>query len=105
MSEPIINPMIFYWIDVLSWTKILTCVAFVILLVATIMIISVEIEEGKPFAKRKWLVIITFIFLFVAVLVPSESTMYKMLIAKYATIENIDIVINKIIQSINTILK
>lgn len=94
--EPIINPWVFYWIDLCTPIKV---VAAVIAFLAGGLGFSAyaEIksyntkEENAPWVhKTKVFGIIAVIFTFVCLIVPNPSTAYKMLVASYVTPDNIN---------------
>lgn len=94
--EPIINPWVFYWIDLCELVKV---VAGVIALAFTGAMWStyVEIksyntkEENAVWVYRtKCFGIAAVIFTLIALLVPSTNTAYKMLVASYVTPDNIN---------------
>lgn len=93
MYEPIIDPMIFYWMDILGKLPILPT----LLLIPTILCCVVagisynEYREDQS-SMYKWgkilsifMVVLLFISIPVAFFTPSKETMYKMLIAKQVT--------------------
>jgi len=89
--EPIINPTYFYLIDVFSTLKPICVIITVIMAIA--FVVSFFADEVN---KKRWTIahiasgIGCVIFLFAHILIPSESTMYKIAIAKYATPDNIE---------------
>ena len=119
---PIINPMWFYWIDVLgnikTWIEIMAFIFFVpiiFLMVKTLPEyfenknsyrgISEESEkEYKMFFKITKRVITGVAILFLlSIAIPKEETFYKMMVAKYATSDNIDVVLEKITEGVDYI--
>lgn len=120
--EPIINPWFFYLVD-----KADIIIAFSVIISATSLGVSFfmfsgsdeesryhsekynkEIRDNKSLAKK--IFILGIFFLFIAILTPSSETIYKMMIAKQITPNNIeavgnatdktvDIIINKIIEA------
>lgn len=93
MYEPIIDPMIFYWMDVLSKVQTLPIpLAFLSLIsvcVAGMAYIEYSDEQNIVYKVGKRLSCV-FILLFLISLplsffIPDKDTMYKMLIAKQVT--------------------
>ena len=99
----IINPMVFYWIGLFDN---ISDISFVILAGGVItlgiliichlaMMVDNEYKtresQGRMEKFIKNTVIIVAISASITVLTPSESTMYKMLIASQVTVENIDL--------------
>lgn len=103
-GTPIIDPMLFYWMNVSSNIIILMWVVFICLVFvwAFSCLIAEEIYhnttsiDGKDKIARKkfWDSLILFtkitlpITLSVLTFMPSQDTMYKMIIANTATVEN-----------------
>ena len=100
----IINPWIFYLIDVLSSLKensaIVAGIALFISIGVGIVTVIAKIESyydddyarfTAPLIKTlKKLLIVVCISFGVYTITPSEETMYKMLVAQYVTYENVD---------------
>lgn len=100
----IINPWIFYLIDVLSSLKensaIVAGVALFISIGVGVVTVITKIESycdddyarfTAPLIKAlKKLLIVVCISFGVYTITPSEGTMYKMLVAQYVTYENVD---------------
>lgn len=99
MYEPIIDPMIFYWMDVLSKVQALPItLAFLSLIstcVAGMAYVAYSNEQHIIYKVGKRLSCV-FIFLFLISLplsffMPDKDTMYKMMIAKQITPHNLQI--------------
>lgn len=100
----IINPWIFYFIDVLSSLKGLTLTTIVIILFGSIGLGTYIVvyqccyyydeEDRHSIAQLtkilKKVLIVLCIVTGVYTVTPSEETMYKMLVAQYVTYENVD---------------
>ena len=106
---PIINPWIFYFIDVLNN---LGGLLFVIIMSAIISFIYVMIsqeneKEANKWAKRnfKKIMIILSVCTSLYCVVPSEETMYKMLVAQNVTYENVDKAQEEIKETVDYIFK
>ena len=103
---PIINPWIFYLIDVLNGLKEVSAVAIfmtIIMLICIGIAISWFKSEDSFYHNKnnagtiraliqvlKKLSIVLCITTSVFVVTPSEETMYKMMVAQYVTYENVD---------------
>lgn len=93
MYEPIIDPMIFYWMDVLSNIKSLPYFLFILLVIfsgGACVTYTDYCKEQPPVhrvAKRIaiCLLILCPISASLSFFIPSKDTMYKMLIAKQVT--------------------
>lgn len=125
----IINPNWFYWLQLLSDSKIiitvisaLTSIGLIVAIIATIVnyVLGYKYrnqidEDGEPYdsdwcsyilAKKfvKILFPITIVFLIISILVPSKETLISMMIAKYATKENISITVEGIKSAVDYIV-
>lgn len=95
MNEPIINPWIFYFIDLsthITVTSIFLAILSIILtIVCFVAYNETHDQETKDTASMcvKNLGIAFIIFLVLATFIPSRETCYKMLIASNITKENI----------------
>ena len=102
---PIINPWIFYLIDVLSTLKGVSgftiFIALSALIFTAVIMVYFKFQEDyygyEDHAYIKTLIRIFKSFLIIACIAtgvytvtPSEETMYKMLVAQYVTYENVD---------------
>ena len=102
--EPIINPWIFYFADILNAFSILfTAIGIIGLFTSTIILITifVDFDDGSIEARRlekllKNLLFICSTVLIIGVLLPTKETIYKMLTAKYLTSDNINLGIEQI---------
>lgn len=101
MYEPIIDPMIFYWIDLVGKLPGITCMCGLVTAVfATFTIVSfkewrdAEEQDKDHKALKRLTKISTIIFCIVALLnflLPSESALCKMMIAKQVTPHNLQV--------------
>lgn len=90
MSEPIIEPILFYLIDVSDSFKILFYVSGIItLIVSAIVFLSTDCKVPK---NIKPYIISSIVLIVFGALTPSKETCYKMGAAKYVTPQNIEIV-------------
>lgn len=90
----IINPSVFYWMDVIGTIKIVTLTAlFISLVIITTSLIAYGTGEMlKPVFKKICILMGAIISFSVIgmIFIPSKDTMYKMLVASQVTEENID---------------
>lgn len=107
---PIINPMYFYWINVLGslramivWLLVITSIYLIVVLfnygvrkIDFNVCDCCEEEEKLDVAKTLWgkslkpSIAIFTISSMLLIFIPSEQTIYRMMIAKYATGDNIE---------------
>lgn len=118
MNNYIINPMWFYWLDLLSDLECAICVItgvigvciFIILVISSTKIFDGWNDEekalGKKMAKKAIkLSIIPICMIFIIVLIPSKETMYQMMIAKYITHENINLSVEAVKSAVDYIVQ
>lgn len=110
MNNYIINPSIFYWMNVCNSVKILSIILTVFGIVSLTIAAGYyfinyyefyddedEDEDWIRFKKLvKTLVIITIVFTLLSIFIPSKETLIQMQVAKLATGENVEIVLQKI---------
>jgi hypothetical protein len=111
--KPIINPLYFYFINVASNLKeavglfggIILSIAICWFIVAGAAKIENRIKDMTWHLKNiKKLVITSTIFIFIAILMPSEATMYKMMVASIVTPNNIQAAGNSVTDIIDYIV-
>ena len=88
---PIINPWLFYLVDVISNLKIMCCIfPLAILVVILLWILCDEdaSEEKLNILFKKWF-IVTIVLLAFTLFLPSKKTCYQMMVASQVTEENI----------------
>ena len=94
MNEYIINPVWFYWVDIINAVNCFAiCSAIILLLGAGLFgfmfMDDVFTDERERFSKIiQKVAIVGVIFLLAAIFIPSKETLIEMKIAKYATLEN-----------------
>lgn len=95
---PIIDPMWFYWIQVVDAIKsLLMAISIIGVGIMTGIVIMCIIEEEKEgLIKYICVTIFFFILLTVALLIPERQTLIQMKAAEYATHENIESIITEI---------
>ena len=106
----VINPMLFYWCSVSDTAKAFAIIAVSMLIVACLMFLSIgafhigeafnygggedsnDYKIGIKFINwaQKCIVPLV-ILLMLSIFIPSEKTLYKMMVANIATYENIDL--------------
>ena len=92
--KPIINPWLFYLTDVFCSIKWLLLILFALgLLVYLILafVYALDMEKPPTFFNMKNTMYLV-IPIIIALLIPEEKTVYKMLIASYTTPNNIEYV-------------
>ena len=109
--EPIINPMVFYWIGVLPSIFVISFIAsFTLILLIALLIIdfdsgNLELRKAFPKIRLFWLSVLLVFFGVVAVFIPTKSTAYKMLAADKLTEDRLEKVIDYIDEKAHTLLK
>lgn len=117
----IINPWIFYLIEVLNGLKEVSAVAIFMTIIMLICIgiatLWLRSEDSfyrgdknastiKAFIRAfKKLLIVACVIASVYIVIPSEETMYKMLVAQYVTYENVDKATESIKEGVDYIFK
>lgn len=89
--NPIINPLFFYLVDVISNFKIMCCIFQLIILGGILLWIVCDedaIEEKLIRFIKKWF-IVAIVFLVFTLFLPSKKTCYQMMVASQVTEENI----------------
>ena len=112
MSEYIINPMWFYWVSVADGLKAF-CIVVPIVISAGGFILSVvrysdldDDDDKKAFIKTCLIAaaLITMVFI-IAIFIPSKETLIQMEIAKHATYDNTEMLLQKIKEATDYILE
>ena len=88
---PIINPLLFYLVDVISNLKIMCCVFPLVILAGILLWIVCDEDASEEKLTRifkKWF-IVTIVFLAFTLFLPSKKTCYQMMVASQVTEENI----------------
>lgn len=111
MNEYIINPRWFYWVSIAEELKTLCAMAIlvgVIVMVLALIFAACDCFDEKQGFIRKLLVVsisILVVSIIGAVFIPSKETLISMMVAKYATHENIQIGIETIKDIVNYIIE
>lgn len=114
--EPIINPWVFYLIDVVDSLKnVLWCVGgifFCTLIVYFIGYMSLDDYRGDDEKRKekcvKYATVSIGVLILVGVLqiaIPSKNTMYQMLAARYITTDNIGSAQNNVVELVGRIVQ
>ena len=92
----IIDPMIFYWIEVIHNLGDIAICLFTISFVGFFILLGSvvgdwycdddDMKKGK--IAMKWTLVATIVFGLIMIFSPSKQTMIEMLVAKYATVDN-----------------
>lgn len=109
MNNYIVDPMFFYWCDVVD-SAFNVCVAgFMIMIASLLGFIAINATENYhydsvfeiPKFKKRFVILLIFTILLGLglIFIPTKETLIGMEIAKHATYDNIDIVIDKIIDA------
>ena len=102
--EYLINPMWFYWVHVIDTARTMIAVIFCIAILSAIILVGAVMGEwcyddkGTKLCKI-WLaisIVVSVIFAFAFIFIPSKNTMVEMQIARYATKQNLEIGIDAI---------
>ena len=92
--EPIINPWIFYFMNLADGFRgagyVITIIAFA---VGVISLVAYNIDEGglMPWKYLKWFVIAFVAGGAMSILIPSQETITKMLVASFITPDNVEL--------------
>ena len=119
MNNYIINPSIFYWMNVLDtirgMTIFITVMSVTLLVIAIVFyFMSIDVEEYKEAKTYRKLIFIAVIIMAISsiiiIFIPDKRTSIEMLIARTATYENAQLtvqgikeVVDYIVQAINGI--
>ena len=112
MSGYIIDPMWFYWVSVADGLKAF-CIVVPIVISAGGFILSVvrysdldDDDDKKAFIKTCLIAaaLITMVFI-IAIFIPSKETLIQMEIAKHATYDNTEMLLQKIKEATDYILQ
>lgn len=114
MSNYIINPSIFYWMNVLDTVRGIAMVTLFIsiacLIVALILyFVDVDEEEDEPVRKYRKLIFISGIVIVISIIItifiPDKRTSIEMLIARTATYENAQLTVQGIKEVVDYIVQ
>ena len=106
----IINPSWFYWVSVFDALKIVCIAASIAIAVIGGVICGDAMNEPWDKDLDKWskrlktVFAVSAVLICVGVFIPSESTMIKMMLAKYATVDNVQLAYQAILDGAKYIL-
>ena len=98
----IIDPRVFYWIDVINDLEGVCVVLLILSGIGSIILFAFSCEEwDKDVACRlkKWCAVSTVlsvVLILAVIFIPDRKTMIEMLIAKHATMENTELCVQTI---------
>lgn len=118
MTEPIINPMDLYWIGTLDAVDTFARIMAVLIgytFIALVIGVIYNLDEMKVYEdnKRYYKIckacsivsgILLLVFAVAAIFIPDKSTMMEMMVAKYATRENIHLTTDGIKEVVDYII-
>lgn len=112
MNGYIIDPMWFYWVSVADGLKALCIVLPIVTFAAGVIFSVITCSESddddykKRFIKTCFIVAaILLVVLIMAIFIPSKETLIQMEIAKHATYENTEVLMQKIKEASDYILE
>ena len=94
MNTPIISPWFFYFAGIADGLGITLMVfgSIAILISIIVLCVSVDADETGFVKKSIKCIIISIVIIILGIFCPSEDTCYKMMLAKFATPQNIQTV-------------
>lgn len=87
--EPIINPIFFYFVDIVPKVQAVCWMTAAIGVAYILSCKLASIIEERPYKTPKTLIAAMVAGLVLAVCIPSQETLYKMAIAKFVTRDNV----------------
>lgn len=106
--EPVISPWVFYLIHIVSSLRSLGILALYVLVLCGILLLAIyddsTKERNKECLKRVACGLAIF-FAVVCAFVPSKDTMYQMVVAHYATQNNIEYMKDNTVKFIQDVAK
>lgn len=108
--EPIINPTLFYWMEVCYGIKIACGVIGGIMCCVGLLGFVLHDDDCFDFQRKNWLIIVGVggVLVFICIFIPCYDTLMKMLIVSYITPDNIaaagqsfDVFVSHLIEQIN----
>lgn len=91
MNTPIISPWFFYFAGIADGLGITLMVFGCIAILISIIVLCVSVDENETDFVKKSIkgIIISIVIIILGIFCPSENTCYKMMLAKFATPQNI----------------
>lgn len=109
MGTSVINPMIFYWMDVVSDIEVLLVILTIVLAIVWLCIILWNLLDGNELDEFiKPLIAVTIPLVLCGILtalIPSKDTMLTMLVADMITYENIELTKESAMALVNYIVE
>lgn len=94
MNTPIISPWFFYFAGIADGLGITLMVFGCIAILISIIVLCVSVDADETGFVKKFIkgIIISIVIIILGIFCPSEDTCYKMMLAKFATPQNIQTV-------------
>nr|DAY06592.1 MAG TPA: hypothetical protein [Caudoviricetes sp.] len=101
--EPIVNPWIFYWVDVISGLKGFLCATMTVFVCFCIIVVAyvlVEFDDGyeafvgKYYKRIKILAVLMMVNILLLIAIPGKDTMITMIVAQYTTENNLNYILD-----------
>jgi len=97
--EPIVSPLIFYWVDVIYGLKGFLCftmMAFVFFIIIGFVEVCGDYESfvEKHCKKIKTVVVLMIVNILLFIAIPGKDTMITMIVAQYTTENNLNYILN-----------
>lgn len=91
MNTPIISPWFFYFAGIADGLGITLMVFGCMAILISIIVLCVSVDESETDFVKKSIkgIIISIVIIILGIFCPSEDTCYKMMLAKFATPQNI----------------
>lgn len=91
MNTPIISPWFFYFAGIADGLGITLMVFGCMAILISIIVLCVSVDENETDFVKKSIkgIIISIVIIILGIFCPSEDTCYKMMLAKFATPQNI----------------
>lgn len=103
--EPVINPVWFYLTDVIGTLKVAIGYVLIITFIAFIVEATTDVLDSKEWKLYKIAFIVLGITAFIGLLLPSENTCYKMLVASYITPDNLNLFGESVTNAVDYIIE
>lgn len=109
--EPVINPLFFYIVDVADALKILLGFGGGAVFIITLLVFIIEATNGLDYIEtEEWKVyktifIVSGIAIILGILLPSEATCYKMIVASFLTPGNLDLLGDGVTNAVDYIVE
>ena len=110
----IIDPMWFYWVNVVDWFKgVILVIAIIAIVAALIRFVTAtadkdwdsESQNKQKMKSARVLAVIAAIAFMVSTFIPSKQTLIEMQVARFATYENAEWTVETIKQAVDYIIE